>query len=322
MKLKFFILLNFILFVFVSAFLGQISAQTRSGITVSPFIVEETVDPGQKLTKIITVTNNSNERQFFYAYLKDFKVKGEVGEVFLLPAGSEKSSLLYWVELPQKGIEFAPRESRQIPLNFNIPEKAGPGGYYGAIFFSSEPLEPDRLEEIKEEGVFVSLVHQVGVLVFLDSPKGAIEEARIRDFRANRKFYSAPFKVNFISRIENLGNIHIKPIGSIKIENIRGKEVAVLPFNQDGLNVLPESIRRFENFWQENFAFGKYTASLVLNFGTPVRQGGAGRQTIFAQTYFWIIPREVIFIALFILTFLFIFIYFISRHYEKKLLKN
>jgi len=317
MKLKLFILLIFILFYIFAGFFGQISAQTRSGITVSPFIIEETVSPGQELIKIIIVTNNSDKKQIFRAHLQDFRVKGEVGEVLLLPAGSEKTSLLYWVELPQGGVEFAPRESKEISLTFMVPEKAGAGGYYGAIFFSSESPESGRAEEMEEEGVFVSLVHQVGVLVFLDYPKGAIEEARIKEFKTDKKFYDSPFKINFITRIENLGNIHIKPIGSIKIENMRGRETVILPFNRDGLNVLPESIRRFENFWHGNLAFGKYTAFLTLNFGTPADRGGAGMQTIFAETHFWIIPWKIIFIVLLILAFSIILFHFLYKRYKK-----
>lgn len=314
MKFKLFFLFLF-LFLFCSGFFLKISAQNRTGITVSPFLIEEIVKPGQIFTKKIIVTNNSDEKKIFYVYVKDIKVKGETGEVFLLPAGSEKFSLINLVEIPEEGIEFNPRESREIPVNFQIPQKSELGGFYGAIIFGSDP--PKLTLEEPEQGLFLSFAHQVGILVFLSSPERAIEEMRIREFNTDKKIYNTPFEVNFITRLENPGNVHVKPFGSIKIENMRGRESSVLFFNRDGLNVLPESIRRFESLWQGDFGFGRYTASLFLNFGSPVYEGGKGMQTVFAKTYFWIIPWKMVVIILLILIFIFFFIHFFMKRYEK-----
>lgn len=292
-------------------------AQSRAGITVSPFIIEEVVSPGQSFTKEIILTNNSDEERIFYIYLQDFRAKEESGEILLLPAGSEKFSLIGWLEFPEERIEFAPKESRQVSVNFHIPERAAAGSRYGAIIFGSEPLKFILQED--QDGVFASFGHEVGVLVFFYSSRGAIEEAKIQEFRSDKAYYYTPFKVNFIGRIENLGNVYIEPVGIIKIENMFGKEVAVLPFNQEGLKVLPETIRRFEESWQGNFGFGRYSASLFVNFGTSIHQGGTGTRTIFAKAFFWILPWKTIVLGL---IFIVLFVCFFLKKYKKINLKN
>jgi len=314
---KFFLLFFFF---FLFGFYQNVSAQiVTGGISVSPYIIEQVVKPGQVVTTTITVTNLFDQSQTLYALIKDFKARGEGGEALLLPPGSEKSSLASWVELPKEGIHFDPKETKKIPITIRIPEKTGGGGgHFGAIVFSTTPPEVGG----EGEGVYISFVHQVGVLVFLYSPAQAIEEARIREFSTDKTIYGTPFRVHFTIRVENLGNVHIRPYGSIQIKNMLGKDVTSLKVNEEGFAILPESIRRFDTVWEGNFGFGKYTANLVLNFGIPTEQGGLGIRTISSQISFWIIPWKLVAIIILILIALIIGGYFGFQQYKKRLIKK
>lgn len=259
------------------------------GIKVSPLRIEKIVDPGEVLEKTIKITNVSDSPKTFYVYLQDFKAGDEKGTALLIPPGSEQGSFLAsWIKVTSEGINFAPGEEKEIPIIIEVPEEAGPGGYYGAIIFGTAP------PEIEGGGVAITVGQQTGVLVLLQVSGDVIEDALIREFSTDRNFYSTPFKVNFLSRIENLGNVHIKPHGTIEIKNIIGKKVATLRVNDQGANVLPNSIRRFENSWEGNFGFGRYTAVLALSFGTFASEGGQGRQTIHTERTFWILPWKII----------------------------
>lgn len=299
---------KFLFFFVIVCFLAISSSScfAQTGIKASPLRIEELVEPGQVLTRIVKITNISDSQKIFYAYLMDFKARGEGGEAVLVPAGAEEGPFLAgWIDAPKEGIIFDPGEEKQIPITFRVPEETGPGGYYGAIVFGPQAPRIDP-----EEGAIVALTHQVGILALFHVLGDVVEEARIREFATDKNFYGTPFEVKFLTRVENLSNVHIKPVGVIEIKNIFNKQVAAVPVNQTGANVLPESIRRFENSWQDDFGFGRYTAFLVLNFGTPAHQGGMGVKTVFSQRSFWVIPWKIVtpiflglifFIALFIL---------------------
>ncbi len=262
----------------------------EEGIKASPLRIEGLVEPGQTLVKFVKVTNVSNTPKIFYAYLMDFKARGESGEPLLIPAGSEEGPYLSsWVDVPSQGIEFAPGEEKQVLLTFRVPEDAGPGGYYGAVIFGPKAPQVDP-----EEGAVLALTNHVGILALFHVLGDVDESARIREFATNKMFYGNPFRVSFLTRVESLGNVHIKPVGSIEIKNMLGRQVDILQVNSAGSNVLPGSTRRFENSWQDNLGFGRYTAFLVLSFGTPADQGGMGIQTVSSQTSFWIIPWKIV----------------------------
>lgn len=312
MKIKKFFFLS-LFFIFFSA---KVFAQV--GIKASPLRIEEVVQPGQTITKLIKITNVADFPQKFFAYVMDFKASGESGQAFLMPAGSEEGPYLSsWIEVFQEGIDFAPGEEKQISVTFKVPPDIGPGGYYGAIVFGPQPPKIDP-----KEGVALTLTNQVGVLALFHVLGGAIEEARIREFSTDKEVYNTPFNVNFLVRIENLGNVHIKPIGVIEIKNFFGKVVNSLPVNQVGANVLPKTIRRFENSWKGELAFGRYTASLLINFGLSTAEGGSGVKNLSAKTYFWIVPWKIVIPSFFILLFLFALFYLSIKIYKDKAIRK
>ena len=45
--------------------------------------------------------------------------------------------------------------------------------------------------------------------------------------------------ISFETRIQNLGNVHVKPKGSIVVKNMFGKEVVAVPLNPDNFIILP-----------------------------------------------------------------------------------
>jgi hypothetical protein len=122
-----------------------------------------------------------------------------------------------------------------------------------------------------------------------------VEEAQVREFNTDKDFYAAPFDVKFTVRIENSGNADVRPYGTIAVNNMLGKEVAVIRVNEAGGNVLPGTIRRFEGLsWSGDFGFGRYAAHLGLSYGTAADRGGAGKSSLFATKTFWIIPWRII----------------------------
>jgi len=291
---KFNSLAIFLLFLFSSFFvsLDSVSAQ-NAGIGISPVKIEEVVDPGEVLRTGIRVTNNGTSGTILYVYLKDFKAEGETGTPKLIAPGSEDGYYLAsWIDITDEGISFAAKEEKYISFNINVPENTGPGGYYGAIYFGTKP--PKINIEGEEKGAGMSVGQQTGCLILLQVSGDVEEEAIIREFTTDKNFYSTPFDVEFLLRVENLGNVHVKPMGNITIKNMLGREVQTLQVNDNGGNVLPSSIRRFSENWEGKNGFGKYEAEIGLSYGTPASDGGNGKQSIFSVVTFWILPWRII----------------------------
>jgi hypothetical protein len=297
------------------------SVNAQSGITISPVRIEDLVNPGESLVKILKVTNSSPSSKTLYGFLKDFKSGNESGAPILIDPGSEEGSYLAsWIDLPSEGVDFAPGEEKQISFTINVPADAGPGGYYGGVYFGTKP--PRLNIDSEDKGAGIAIGQQSGALVLLQVKGDVLEEADIREFNTDKELYGTPFDVTFITRIENKGNVHVKPIGFITVTNMFGKEVISLPMNESGGNVLPQSIRRFEEKWSDQMGFGRYFVKLVLSYGTNVSLGGQGKTTLEAGKYLWIMPWRIIVPALLsIIIVLSIFILMI-RLYKNKAVRK
>lgn len=273
-------------------FPGQVSAQT-SGIRISPIRFEEIVDPGQTIERTLAVANVSDAPMRLYAYLRDFRAEGENGQPRLIAPGTEEGYFLAsWIDITDQGVDFAPGEEKNISYMINVPEDIGPGGYYGAILFGTEP--PRLKLDGEEKGAGMAVSQQTGSLVLLRVKGSVKEESRIREFITDKSMYGTPFDIEFLLRVENMGNVHAKPIGTINIKNMFGNDVGSIRVNDSGANVLPNSIRRFTENWQGEMGFGRYNASIGLSYGTPTGMGGQGKQTLYTETVFWIMPWRII----------------------------
>ncbi len=291
------------IFVFIAAIFCLLPVYSAfaqgAGITISPIRFEELVDPGETLNKSIRITNISDSPRTFYVYLRDFKAAAnEDGKPELILPGSEQGFFMAsWIKFPNNGTYLEPGEEKEVPFTVEVPSEIGPGGYYGGIFLGTEP------PEIRGQSG-IGIAQQTGTLILLQVSGDIIEEAMIREFSVDKDFYSVPFEVIFLTRIDNKSNVHIKPHGTIEIFNMGGERVEVLRINDSGSNILPASIRRFVSNWEGDKGFGRYKAQLALSYGTSVELGGEGKKTISSVLYFWIIPWRTIILGLIGLVFI------------------
>jgi len=300
---------------------GKVNAQDGVGISVSPVRIEDLVDPGQILSKEIIITNESSNATTLYAYLKDFKADDESGTPKLIAPGSEEGYYLAsWIDITSEGVQFLPGERKTIPFIVKVPQDIGPGGYYGGIFFGTKA--PKLNVESEDKGAGMSIAQQTGALLLLQVKGDVNEDADIREFNTSKEVYGTPFDVNYIVRIQNRGNVHVKPIGEIRVENMFGKEVSVITFNDSGGNVLPNSIRKYEENWKGDFGFGRYRAKLGVSYGTSVNMGGQGRQTLYIEKFFWIIPWKIVGPAIGSLVATFLIFFFFLRTYRNRAVRR
>ena len=254
-----------------------------AGIKLVPATIERLASPGETIKETVTITNESSEEKQFFLFTKNIKgVENGGVPVFaddnLEPTGYEMTE---WVKLDFDSIDMEPHEVRSFPVVITVPENASPGSHFGGLFVS---VEPPRLREI---GAGVG--YQVASIFSIRIKGDIIDEARIRSFSTNKLFYGSK-NVHFVARVENQGNILIRPRGPLTIQSMFGGDPDLLIVNDSQAGVFPGTVRDLEFDWKkEGLGFGRYEAVLALSY-----DGENGQKTINASLYFWVFPAKVI----------------------------
>lgn len=276
MKLKSFItFVGFFLFFLFLIFtpLNQARALDYAGLALSPPTFELSANPGDNLENSIRVENLTETPMKVLVQKRNFTAMGEEGAVNLTEE-EDTFSLASWITVTPAEAEMPAKGTMTFTFRTAVPLNAEPGGHFGSIIFriggQSNP---------QQSGAVVA--QELGALVLVRIAGKTTEKAVLESFVPKKKLWEHG-PVEFEIRVKNEGNVHIKPAGVITITNLFGRKVAT--FNVDPRNVLPGAIRKSTTVWDKKFLFGKYTASLALNYST---QGKvlAGLTTFFGFPY-------------------------------------
>ncbi|MCA9366207.1 hypothetical protein KC722_01365 [Candidatus Kaiserbacteria bacterium] len=305
---RFTLLLLLPVFFIFNSYVIVATAQEKAGAGISPSLIEESADPGATLDHVITVSNLSDVTNTYYIYMRDISgVRSSASPIFADP-DAEKTGfeLSEWVTLGVSELTIAPGGEADIPVHIEVPSDATPGSHFGGVFVT---LEPPRLRSIGA-GVGFDVANIISIKISGD----VTELAQIRTFATDKLIYGSP-NVEFEARVENKGNVLVRPIGLLDITNMFGKQVAQVSFNDTKSGVFPATIRSFKYKWQdEGPAFGRYTALLSLVYG----EAGVRQQTITAEVSFWVLPMQIIKPALIVLGILLLVTYVAVRTYVRR----
>jgi hypothetical protein len=283
-------------------------SQSPAGVSLSPTLIETSADPGEIITENISITNLSAETKTYYIFARDISGVKDEGTPVFAEEGTEKTGyeLTEWVTLDVTEATLEPKESKAVAVTINVPENATPGSHFGGIFVA---LEPPRLRSIGA-GVGFEVANIVSIRISGD----VIDSAQIRSFSTDNFIYSKT-DVEFLARVENKGNVLVRPYGPLEVTNMLGKRVAMITFNEKRGGVFPKSIRDFDLTWQdENPGFGRYEARLSLVYGDPL----IGQKTITSVTTFWVLPMNIIGPALIVLLTLLLLVYISVKLYIRR----
>ncbi len=294
----------FIIFSFLPNPLQAADENPGFGYTVGPPVVEYTAERGQTVNGVVKVNDYSPIEVTLYPQVADFAAKDETGQPTFYDANpNSKYSLSSWIKFSEEPVIFAIGELKAIPYQIVVPEDAEPGGHYGVLFFSTK--SPNNVKE-GEAKVVANM--KVGQLILVTVPgeiktEGIVETFKTKHFwnffpqvkYSNEKFFNFSHNIDFITRIQNVGNVHFKPAGKIEIKNLFGQKVGSEVVNEIKGNILPDSTRKFDNTWKAKwYQFGYFKANLDLSYGTP-------EQSFQDRTGFLIIPWWLIIIVILVI---------------------
>ncbi len=290
-----------------------VRAQEVAGVKIQPAIIEQRVDAGQVVNFKLKITNISSEEKTFYLIKRDIQTLSPEGfPVFSMGGEATGFEISSWIKTTDKPIILGAGRTKEVPFSIVVPANATPGGHFGGLFAALTPGRPEKT------GIAVG--YQVGTLISLRVSGDVVEEAQIRSFFTGATVYSRP-KIDLSAKIENLGNVLIRPHGILEIFDPFDREEAILNVNDEAAAVFPKTIREFTTSWEsKKLLFGPYKATISLTYGED------GRKTLYDTTTFWLLPLNVILpIAggiIVIVTGLFLFIRFQVKKKVRQIIKN
>lgn len=288
-------------------FASVVHAQAGAGIGLAPAIIEEGATPGEVKRYTVNVSNLSSIEQTYYVFIQDIVgVKNDNSPIYAdegqEPTGFELSR---WVTLDVEQVTIAPGVSVPVSFTLSVPPDAAPGSHFGALFVSQEP------PRLRTTGAGVG--YDVANIISIRIAGEADERAEIRQFSTGR-YVHGETNVDFTLRIENLGNVLVRPMGPVEITNMFGKQVALFTFNESGGSVFPGAVRGYDFNWRnDGIGFGRYEARV-----SPVYGQAGSKSTISSTVTFWILPMNIIAPALGVLALLLAVVYIGVRLYVRR----
>ena len=260
--------------------LNKVNAQTQRTMTVVPPSVTANLDPGGKSEGKLKVINDSDTPLTFTAIMRDFVVEDSAGTPKILPPDSvadKRFSASKWVAIYPSTFTVNPHERQELSYFLQTPADARPGGHYAAVIYT--PAVADGTE-----GSGASVSTQVGTLFYVAVNGPITEKAEVSKFSANPFQEYGPVRI--LTQVKNLGDLHIKPNGSVMVSNLFGGKVAELKIEER--NIFPGGITRdYENVLNKSFLIGPYTAKFTGTYGKN------NNLPLIASVTFWIFPWKI-----------------------------
>lgn len=268
---------------------GSISAQGNQidqGIQLSPVVIDLNAKRSQQYNLKITITNVTPETQTYKMTTNDFRSKDETGNpeiIFDDSSENDDYSAAGWITtLPN--FTLLSKQSTVLTVPVYIPSNAEAGGHYAVVRFSSTGTGTDGNLALTGSAGVLTLIRVEGKINEKLSIKSLFASSEANG-SAKTVFESSP---KFISlRLENIGNVHVKPAGTATVKNIFGSTVDTINVNDPPRNVLPSSVRRFDQSFAKKLLPGRYTIEADLAYGV-------GAQTVSARSTFWVIPYKIL----------------------------
>lgn len=262
----------------------QVKAQEAlRTFTVVPPTIQQTLNPGQSVEGNMKVINDSEKTLTFTATIQDFIVEDTLGTPSLIPPNtlSKRFSAASWIGVTPAVFTVEPHQKQTLSYYLQVPLDARPGGHYAAVVFKP-------VNTLGVSGTGASVETQVGSLFYVGVNGPIVELSQISKFFANSFNEYGP--INIQTQIKNLGDLHIKPQGTLTISDMFGRTLKTEKLNE--VNIFPTAARDYANSFGQKIMIGRFQAKLLASYGQN------NNLPLVASVYFWIFPWKITLIAI------------------------
>ncbi len=226
-----------------------ISAQAKTGITISPLRQEGTIDPGFVYAGTLLITNSGSQTQQISLSAETFNVTGQTYE-YLFKTDTTESG---WVSFDRSSLLLNPDETATVTYQVSIPIGTEPGGYYLALFALN------RSDSSSVGGI--SPTERVASLLYLAVSGDATRTGQLVQLKSP---YIVFGETSWSATLQNKGTLHYRSVYSSKVSSILNHQ---LSFHEDSRLILPGTIRLVEDQIQLPELLGLYKLTYTVSLG-------------------------------------------------------
>ncbi len=239
-------------------------AGTAQAASLAPSLQEFEASRGEVVEASVKVINTEAAEQIYYMGTLKFKASDEASSPEFIPYDEDHKGLPEWISFPVMEIRVPARSSVDVPFKITVPLDAVSGGHYAAVTVSSAPSEIVATNGAIVESKTASLV--------LLSVKGETRISAVLVDFTSKMFGNvvSSFNGTYQYRVQNQGNVHIQPQGTIRFTDVLGRNLLTVDANEAQSRVLPASTRTFLVEIRDRralFALGPMKAELRLGYG-------------------------------------------------------
>jgi hypothetical protein len=260
-----------VILAFAAAVPGANAATQSKTITISPFLTEVQVGPGETSKDItISLTNTTDKSQIFAISAVDFGNLNETGGLAFAgtntKAFTQKYGLAQWLRLPVDHLTLPAGQTTKLQATIANDETLGPGGHYAAIIMSVDSRTGGNSDS-------VNVQQKISALVFATKLGGEVYDMRLSKIEDDGNWLRLPelFTITF----KNTGNVHLVPRGTLKLIAPNGKTVSQGVVNEGSAYVLPETTRQIvvqtAGISRNGWLPGKYTVEVDYRYDGRVQ---------------------------------------------------
>lgn len=248
----------------------QTQTPGQSALSVSPAIVDNSLDPGAKFTIDVSLANQTFSPVAVRSSTRELTTDQPIAEE--RKAAFNASS---WFTIESPDFILLAQERRSIKVNVVVPQNAEPGGHYATVNFDS------FVPEQQNTAGATTVNARVGVVVLLAVSGDVRERVSIVDKVHTKTWQPDALPTNFDLTLRNEGNVHVLPQGRIVVRDVFGRVVKELPLPVGTL--LPGADRTYSATWEHGLTAGVYNAEVEVVAGTQqVKLGPATKRFVIA----------------------------------------
>lgn len=255
---------------------------------VSPALLDLSGKRGETIPGTFTLINTSAAEQSYYLGALSFFSGEDSGEPQFVSPDADQSELTTWIQFPHVHVTLSAGSKADVPFQVSIPDGALSGSYHAAIVVSDTPPQ-------LAEGSGSVVRANMAVLVFLTVEGETVSQAAVLDFSSAQGGPRALPSFDYQYRVQNQGNVDVKPSGTVTVRDAFGRVLAQANANEDSGRILPKTTRAFHGHVGPTpptlrdtlqnefglFAIGPVTVTLALQYGNGQSLTAAFTQWVF-----------------------------------------
>lgn len=226
-------------------------AQTVFAAVITPEAVTLEVLPGNRANQTVTLENDSDAVQVYTLEITGIEFGSSADDLGFTALSDEEQK---WFSLSAGSVRLDPGQSQSVEVGITVPSAATVQSLPIAVIATKAPDATSG----------VAVTSAIASLFFVQIGQGLQANLAIDSFASlPENTHVAP--VRFAALVSNSGAGLAQPEVGIRITNMWGKEVEIIPMNPTARRVPGYTNRVFSAVWEAgNWRFGPYTATVFV----------------------------------------------------------